>query len=738
MTNQLDEALVKVVGDRTAKALEKGLGLTSVGDLLRHYPRRYAERGKPTDFASLRDGELVTVVADIAKIVNHPLRNRKGSMLEVIVTDGAGFLSLTFFNQAWRERKLAPGMRGLFAGRVTRFRGKRQLTHPDYEMLTDSVLGFGDPAENERVAEFANALLPVYGATAKLPSWRIAQCVRTVLDTLQKVDDPIPEQILKAHGYPNLLDALRAIHSPKNLVEAEVAKERLTFEEAFMLQLVLAERRSKLRSLVAVPRLVRKGGLLETFDGRIPFELTRGQREVSAEIEADLASRHPMHRLLQGEVGSGKTLVALRAMLAVIDAGGQCALLAPTEVLAQQHFRVITQMLGGVALKGMIGSAANATKVVLLTGSAGAAQRRNALQDIASGEAGITVGTHALFNEKVGFKELGLVVIDEQHRFGVEQRDVLRTKASTPPHLLVMTATPIPRTVAITVFGDLDISTLRELPKGRVAIKTHVVAALEKPALVTRAWARIVEEVRDGRQAYVVVPRIGSEESEQEGLLDDDVAEEIEDVSVAVRTKVKAVVDIEKELTHGPLSSVKVGVLHGRLPSEVKEQVMREFASGSIDVLIATTVIEVGVDVPNATAMVILDAENFGVSQLHQLRGRVGRGSHPGLCLLITEAAAGTKARERLDAVARTLDGFELSKVDLEQRREGDILGKAQSGSRSQLRLLRVLRDEGLIETAKAEAVQLIERNGISHYPALAQEVAKMAAKEQSEFLEKV
>lgn len=738
MADQLSEALVKVVGDRTAKALAKGLGLTSVGDLLRHYPRRYAERGKPTDFASLREGELVTVVADIAKVVNHPLRNRKGSMLEVIVTDGTGFLSLTFFNQAWRERKLTPGMRGLFAGRVTRFRGKRQLTHPDYEMLADSFLGLGDSAEDERVAEFANVLLPVYGATAKLPSWRIAQCIRTVLDTLQEVNDPIPEQILKAHGYPNLLDALRTIHSPKSLAEAELAKERLTFEEAFMLQLVLAERRSQLRSLVAVPRLVRKGGLLETFDGRMPFKLTRGQREVSAELETDLAAHHPMHRLLQGEVGSGKTVVALRAMLAVIDAGGQCALLAPTEVLAQQHFRVITQMLGDMALKGMLGSAANATKVVLLTGSTGAAQRRNALEDIASGEAGITVGTHALFNEKVGFKELGLVVIDEQHRFGVEQRDVLRTKASTPPHLLVMTATPIPRTVAITVFGDLDISTLRELPKGRVAIKTHVVAALEKPEFVTRAWARIVEEVRDGHQAYIVVPRIGSEESEQEGLLDDDVADEIEDAPVTARSKVKAVVDIEKELTHGPLSSVKVGVLHGRLPSEVKEQVMREFASGSIDVLIATTVIEVGVDVPNATAMVVLDAENFGVSQLHQLRGRVGRGSHPGLCLLITEAAAGTKARERLDAVARTLDGFELSKVDLEQRREGDILGKAQSGSRSQLRLLRVLRDEELIETAKTEAVQLIEHDGISHYPVLAQAVAEMAAKEQSEFLEKV
>jgi len=740
MKDQLDEALVKVLGDRTAKALDKGLGLKSVGDLLRHYPRRYAERGKLTDFASLRDGDLVTVVADIAKVVNRPLRNRKGSMLEVIVTDGAGFLSLTFFNQAWRERELAPGMRGLFAGRVTLFRGKRQLTHPDYEMLGRAVLRPHETeSEQELIEEFAGALLPVYPATAKLPSWRIAQCVRTVLDTLTDVHDPLPPEILEEHGYQTLIDALRSVHLPKTSEEKDQALKRLTFEEAFTLQVLLAERRSRLRSLVAVPRALRSGGLLEAFDAKLPFDLTRGQREVSAEIESDLCASRPMHRLLQGEVGSGKTVVALRAMLAVIDAGGQCALLAPTEVLAQQHFRSISAMLGDLAISGMIGAAENSTKVVLLTGSSTATQRRSALLDIASGQAGIAIGTHALLSEKVEFSELGLVVIDEQHRFGVEQRDVLRAKASQPPHLLVMTATPIPRTVAMTIFGDLDISTLRELPKGRVSITTHVVAALEKPAFVERAWQRIVEEVKSGRQAYIVAPRIGGEPAEGEDLEEEsaDLADESDDAPSELRAKTKAILDIAPALINGPLASVRVAVLHGRLASDEKDFVMRRFAEGAIDVLIATTVIEVGVDVPNATAMVILDADRFGVSQLHQLRGRVGRGSHAGLCLLITESDEKSSARERLNAVASTLDGFELSKVDLEQRREGDVLGTAQSGSRSQLRVLRVVRDEELIELARKDAVRIVENEGIAAYPALAKAIADLGAKEGSDYLEK-
>ena len=742
MSDQLDERLVKVLGDRTAKALDKGLGLRTVGDLMRHYPRRYAERGELTNFASLNEGELVTVVADVAKVAIRPLRNRRGSMLEVVLTDGTGFLSLTFFNQAWRERDLSPGRRGFFAGRVTLFRGKRQLTHPDYEMLDASILESEDSvAEREQVAEFAGALLPVYSATAKLPSWRVAQCVRTVLDNLDEVSDPLPPAIIEKHGYPSLLDALIAIHLPKTLGDAKQARERLAFEEAFTLQVLLAQRRSKLRSLVAIPRLVRGGALLEAFDAKLPFVLTDGQREVTAEIESDLSASHPMHRLLQGEVGSGKTVVALRAMLAVIDAGGQCALLAPTEVLAQQHYRSITLMLGDLAMKGMMGGAPSATKVVLLTGSSNAGQRRTALLGFKSGEAGIAIGTHALLGDKVEFADLGLVVIDEQHRFGVEQRDVLRAKASAPPHLLVMTATPIPRTVAMTIFGDLDVSTLRELPEKRKPIVTHVVAAIEKPAFVARAWQRIVEEVKEGRQAYIVAPRIGGEESESDEAMEasaDDLADEIDDAPQEERKKAKAILEIAPELISGPLSRVRVGVLHGRLPSDLKDQIMRDFTEGLLDVLIATTVIEVGVDVPNATTMVIVDADYFGVSQLHQLRGRVGRGVHAGLCLLLTDCDEGTSSRQRLDAVAATLDGFVLSRVDLEQRSEGDVLGKLQSGSRSQLRLLRVLRDEKLIELAKVEAVQIVEADEVEGHPALARAIAELSAKERSDYLEKV
>jgi len=742
MSDQLDERLVKVLGDRTAKALDKGLGLRTVGDLMRHYPRRYAERGELTNFASLNEGELVTVVADVAKVAIRPLRNRRGSMLEVVLTDGTGFLSLTFFNQAWRERDLSPGRRGFFAGRVTLFRGKRQLTHPDYEMLDASILESEDPiAERERVTEFAGALLPVYSATAKLPSWRVAQCVRTVLDNLDEVSDPLPPAIIEKHGYPSLLDALHAIHLPNTVDDAKHARERLAFEEAFTLQVVLAQRRSKLRSLVAVPRSVRANGLLAAFDAKLPFVLTDGQREVTAEIESDLSASHPMHRLLQGEVGSGKTIVALRAMLAVIDAGGQCALLAPTEVLAQQHYRSINSMLGDLAMKGMMGGAPSATKVVLLTGSSNAGQRRTALLDFQSGEAGIAIGTHALLGDKVEFSDLGLVVIDEQHRFGVEQRDVLRAKASAPPHLLVMTATPIPRTVAMTIFGDLDVSTLRELPKGRMPIATHVVAAQEKPQFVARAWQRIVEEVKEGRQAYIVAPRIGGEESESDEAMEasaDDLADQIDDAPQEERKKAKAILDIAPELISGPLSTVRVGVLHGRLPSDLKDQIMRDFTEGLLDVLIATTVIEVGVDVPNATMMVIVDAEYFGVSQLHQLRGRVGRGIHAGLCLLVTDCEEGTSSRQRLEAVASTLDGFVLSRVDLEQRSEGDVLGKLQSGSRSQLRLLRVLRDEKLIELAKDEAVQIVEANEVEGHPTLARAIAELSAKERSDYLEKV
>jgi ATP-dependent DNA helicase RecG len=459
----------------------------------------------------------------------------------------------------------------------------------------------------------------------------------------------------------------------------------------------------------------------------MPFTLTAGQQEIGELLAAELAEPHPMHRLLQGEVGSGKTLIALRAMLAVVDAGGQAALLAPTEVLAQQHHRSIRDLLGPLAQAGELGGAEVATRVALLTGSQSAAARRTALAETASGEAGIVVGTHALLSEGVEFADLGLVVVDEQHRFGVEQRDALRAKGGSPPHVLVMTATPIPRTVAMTVYGDLEVSTLTELPKGRSPIKTALVPVAEKPQWLETAWARIREHVAEGRQAFVVCPRIGDAASDEDTSVDDEG-----------RRPAVAVLDLHPMLVEGPLNGLRVEALHGRMHPDAKDDVMTRFASGDIDVLVATTVIEVGVDVPNATVMVVMDADRFGVSQLHQLRGRVGRGEDAALCLLVSESEVGTPARERLDAVVATTDGFELSRVDLEQRREGDVLGASQSGRRSSLRLLRLLRDEDVISEARKAALQLIAGDpGLSEHPALAQAVRDLVDEERADYLEK-
>ncbi|MFZ2228704.1 MAG: ATP-dependent DNA helicase RecG [Candidatus Nanopelagicaceae bacterium] len=719
----LETKLIDVVGDRTARALESGLGARTVADLLRHYPRRYAVRGELTDISKLKAEDEVTILAEVFSTNARPLHGRKGTILEVVVTDGTSKLSLTFFNQAWRERELRVGRQGLFAGKVGIFNGKRQLSHPDYELIAD-----GSDVDSA-VEEFAGRYLPVYSATAKMPSWKIAQCLKLAVDALDDVPDFLPEQIRIKHRYPTLKEALVAVHQPANLEEADLARERLTFDEAFLLQLLLVVRRAQLRQLNATARPARLGGILEAFDKSLPFELTLGQQHVIAEIEADLAQPHPMHRLLQGEVGSGKTVVAIRAMLAVVDSGGQAALLAPTEVLAQQHYRTIRTLLGPLAQEGMLGGSENATQITLLTGSQNAAARKEALSLASSGAAGIVIGTHALLGERVEFKDLGLIVVDEQHRFGVEQRDALKVKAQFPPHLLVMTATPIPRTVAMTVFGDLDVSTLRELPQGRQPIATHVVSALEQPTFVERAWARIREEVGKGHQAYIVAPRINSTASADADM---------DFLFGTTSTELTCVEELAPMLHSGALSGLRLAILHGQLPTEVKDETMRAFSEGKIDVLVSTTVIEVGVDVANATVMVIMDADRFGVSQLHQLRGRVGRGTSPGLCLLITGAVPESAARTRLDAVARTLDGFELSRIDLEQRREGDVLGVSQSGTRSHLRLLRVLRDEGLIIHARDDAQELVDAEpSLLSHPALAHELKILQADEKADYIDK-
>jgi ATP-dependent DNA helicase RecG len=718
----LADPLRLVVGDKAAKRLASLLALHTVGDLLGYYPRRYDRRGELTDLAGLRDGEYVTVQAEVMSASARPMRNRSGSIFEAVVTDGHGRLTLTFFGrgrQDWRATELTPGVQALFSGQVSSFRGKRQLTHPEYELL-----GAGSSAG--RAAEFAAELIAVYPATGQLPSWKIADTVRIALDVLDVPADPLPAEVRRQHGLVGYADALRGIHRPVDDADVARSRTRLKWDEAFTLQVLLAQRRLAAASYSAIPRPTVPGGLLAAFNAELPFELTVGQQLAGATIAADLARDHPMHRLLQGEVGSGKTVIALRAMLQVVDAAGQAALLAPTEVLAQQHYRSIASMLGPLAMAGQLGGAEQATRLTLLTGSLSAPARRQALLEAASGEAGIVIGTHALLQDRVQFADLGLVVIDEQHRFGVEQRDSLRDKAGDGrPHMLVMTATPIPRTVAMTVFGDLDVSTLTELPLGRSPISTHVVPVAERPHYLARTWQRITEEVATGRQAYVVCPRIGDEA----GPAADDELEGDSRAPVAV-------LDLAAELSAGPLAGVRLGILHGRLPAEEKEKVMLAFADGLVDVLVTTTVVEVGVDVPNAVVMVIMDADRFGVSQLHQLRGRVGRGRDPGLCLLVTGAEG--PARARLDAVAGTTDGFALSRIDLEQRREGDVLGTAQAGRKSSLKLLQLLRDEDLISRARDDATRLVDSDpALAGQPGLAAAVRALVEAEQTSFLEK-
>ncbi|WP_329498312.1 ATP-dependent DNA helicase RecG [Kitasatospora herbaricolor] len=734
----LDTPLTAVVGDRTAKVLADSLKLRTVGDLLHHYPRRYAERGQLTSLDDLEIDEHVTVLARIEKVTLIPFKGRKGDRLEVVVTDGRGRLSLVFFNQGWRQKDLRPGAQGLFAGKVGQFNRTRQLVSPDYQLMDEE-------ADTSAAAEFAGRLIPVYPASAKAQTWTVGLCVRTVLDTLaddgwQGVGEPLPAELREKHGLIPLPEALELIHRPRSHADRERAQSRLRWDEAFVLQVALAQRRAADSALPAVPRPERAGGLLEAFDARLPFTLTDGQRQVSAEIFADLATSHPMHRLLQGEVGSGKTLVALRAMLTVVDAGGQAVLLAPTEVLAQQHHRSIVEMMGDLAEGGMLGGADAATKVVLLTGSMGTPARRQTLLDMACGDAGIAIGTHALIEDKVQFQDLGLVVVDEQHRFGVEQRDALRAKGEQPPHLLVMTATPIPRTVAMTVFGDLETSVLDQLPAGRSPISTHVVPALEKPNFLARAWERVREEVGKGHQAYVVCPRIGDEEQSDPKKKRKAMPDDPEDLGAGSddRRPPLAVVETAEMLAKGPLAGLRIEILHGRLQPDAKDDVMRRFAAGRVDVLVATTVIEVGVNVPNSTAMVIMDADRFGVSQLHQLRGRVGRGSAPGLCLLVSDMPGASPARARLDAVAGTLDGFELSRIDLEQRREGDVLGQAQSGVKSSLKVLSVLEDEEVITTARAEAAALVAVDPrLEDHPDLRAALAGLLDEDRAEYLEK-
>ncbi|TFB48175.1 ATP-dependent DNA helicase RecG [Cryobacterium tagatosivorans] len=698
----LDSKLQNVLGGRTATALAKAFGVATVGDLLSHYPRRYARRGELTALSQLPVDENVTIVAEVLEVRERSMKARRGSILEVKISDGKGILTLTFFNQAWRSRELSPGVRGIFAGKVSDYRGNLQLAHPDYQLF--DAESDAAPLDATAARRWAEAPIPIYPATGTVASWQVQKSIEILLDSLAAVPDPLPDDLREERGLLAHSAALEKIHRPQSDTDWDAARDTLRFTEAFVLQCALVQQHTVLRERRTTPRVPVPGGFLERFDAALSFRLTADQDTVGAEIARDIAQTAPMNRLVQGEVGSGKTVVALRAMLAVADSGGQAALLAPTEVLAGQHLRSIVATLGPDLAPDLM--------PVLLTGQLPVADRRRALLRMVSGQARIVIGTHALLGESVSFFDLGLVVVDEQHRFGVDQREALRLKGAIPPHVLVLTATPIPRTIAMTVFGDLDVSTIAMLPAGRAGIESFVVPLADKPTWALRVWDRLAEELALGRQAFVVCPAIAPKQPEEgetiEGATIDGGARPAgaTPADAAAPTSVETLLE---ELKRKPaLASARIAPLHGRMTSEQKDQTMRAFAAGEIDVLVATTVIEVGVDVANASAMVVMDADRFGVSQLHQLRGRVGRGGVPGLCLLVTTAESGSLARDRVEAVAATLDGFELAQVDLELRQEGDVLGSIQSGGRSSLRLLRVATDGDLIAEARAYAQRLI------------------------------
>ncbi|WP_022891796.1 ATP-dependent DNA helicase RecG [Agromyces subbeticus] len=726
----LDSRLSGALGGRTAQAFERGFGHRTVGDLLAHYPRRYAMRGELTALATLPLDENITIIAEVIEVGERSMRARRGSIVEAKITDGTGVLTLTFFNQRWRAADLRPGRRGIFAGKVSDYKGQRQLAHPDYELFDDAApLEAGDAAAKR----WAEAPIPIYPATGTLASWQIAKAVELVLDGLAPLDDPLPLSVRQSQSLLAHRDALELVHRPERDGDWKSARRTLRFTEAFVLQTALLARRAELRTHATAARLPVAGGLLERFDAAMPFTLTGDQLEVGAEIAHDLGEPVPMNRLVQGEVGSGKTVVALRAMLAVADSGGQSALLAPTEVLAGQHLRSIAKMLGPDLAAELMPT--------LITGQLPLAERKKALLRAAAGQSRIVVGTHALLGETVSFADLGLVVVDEQHRFGVEQREALRLKGRNPPHVLVLTATPIPRTVAMTVFGDLDVSTIRELPAGRAGITSQVVPLAIRPAWRPRIWERLAEELAQGRQAFVVCPAIEPKVLEEGAAAEAAVAEAGSggNAPTDAAAPVASVAAVLAELlAHPRFAETRVAPLHGRMSADEKDATMRAFAAGELDVLVATTVIEVGVDVPNASAMVVVDADRFGVSQLHQLRGRVGRGSVPGICLLVTSAVPGSLALQRVEAVAATLDGFDLAQADLELRQEGDVLGATQSGGRSSLKLLKVARDGDLIAEARELAHDVLASGGgLADHPALAAAVRRRLDEETSGYLSK-
>jgi ATP-dependent DNA helicase RecG len=710
----LTDRLDGVLGDKASKALEETFGIRTVDDLLRHYPRKYSQGSKVLgeDDDPPEPGEHVTFVGEIESAdVRWTSRGTRREYLVVTLVNRRPKVTATFFNAKFLKKQLVKGTRLMLSGEVGYYRGTMQLTHPGYLILNSPSGRLGGTKSLKTIAAsaadqsgefdmspFERDFFPIYASKAKLQSWDIYACVRQVLDVIEPIPEPLPETFVQQHDLMPEDAALRAIHLGENEIDRQRARERLTVDEAVGMQWALAKRRHSELAASGPPAPRRSGGLFAALSARLPFELTAGQQEVLGVLSAELATTKPMNRLLQGEVGSGKTIVSVLAMLQMVDAGYQCALLAPTEVLAAQHARSIRDVLGPLAMAGQLGAEDGATRVALLTGSMSAAQKRQVRDEVATAAAGIVIGTHALLQDAVEFDRLGMVVVDEQHRFGVEQRDRLRAKApeGLTPHLLVMTATPIPRTVALTVFGDLETSTLRELPRGRQPIATNTIFVNEKPQWLERAWQRVAEEVAAGRQAYVVASRI----DESDKPADEDEADGSQGGGGQAIVPIPVIILFE-QLHRGPLAGLRLGLMHGRLPAEEKDAVMTAFRAGEIDVLVCTTVIEVGVDVPNATVMVVIDADRFGISQLHQLRGRIGRGTHPSLCLLATRLPEDSKVGDRLKAVAATLDGFVLADLDLAERREGDVLGLNQSGRAGSLRFLSLAEHLDVILTAR-------------------------------------
>jgi len=702
----LSDRLEYVLGRKTADKLEEHFGMRTINDLLRHYPRKYSQGntilGEGSELPE--EGDHITFVDVITKAdVHWTKRAPKREYLVVTLGHRNPKVTATFFNAKYTKKSLVEGTRLMLSGEVGFFRNTMQLTHPAFLVLNSSSGRNYGSASLKTIADatagadgeldmsvFEREYFPIYSACAKVQSWDIYACVLQVLAVLDPIPDPLPEAVLRQRNLVSEDQALRDIHLAERESDRERAKARLTFDEAVGLQWALVARRHGELSASGPAAPPRPDGLADAMAERLPFELTEGQREVLDVISGELASTRPMNRMLQGEVGSGKTIVSVLAMLQMVDAGYQCALLAPTEVLAAQHALSVRDTLGSLAMAGQLGADDNATSVALLTGSMTPQQKRQVRAEVAGGRAGIVIGTHALLQDAVEFDNLGLVVVDEQHRFGVEQRDTLRAKAvaGITPHLLVMTATPIPRTVALTVYGDLETSTLRELPRGRQPITTNTIFVAKQPAWLDRAWARIREEVQAGRQAYVVASRI--DESDK-----DTNEEQYGPPPITVIT-------LFEKLQAGPLAGLRLGLMHGRLSGDEKDTVMGAFRDGEIDVLVCTTVIEVGVDVPNSTVMVVMDADRFGISQLHQLRGRIGRGQHPSLCLLATHRPEISKAGERIKAVAATLDGFALADLDLQERREGDVLGLNQSGRTINLRFLSLQEHLEVITDARA------------------------------------